>query len=101
MELGVLIDSLADELARRVLPLFIAAIPAPREEPPLMLDAAEVGRELRLSESAVRALWKSEAIASVKVGGLRRTRRSDLLAYIEGLPAGYHAELALVDAVAA
>jgi excisionase family DNA binding protein len=53
---------------------------------PLMLDVEQLMEQLGLSETTVRGLWKSGELPSVKIGGLRFTRREDLLAYVAGLP---------------
>jgi len=53
----------------------------------LMLTVEEAGHELRLGKTATSALIKSGVLPSVKIGGSRRVRRTELEAYINGLPA--------------
>lgn len=101
MDFTALLDSIADEIARRVLPLLIASIPVPRPDLPLMLDADRLAVELCISETSVRALWSSRDLPSVKIGGLRRTPRADLFAYIASRPTGYENDAELQSAVAA
>ena len=55
--------------------------------PKMMLSVAEVAAVLGCGRDTVYALLASGQLASVRVGErLRRIRRPDLEAYIEGLP---------------
>lgn len=53
--------------------------------PPLMLTYEGAAKALRVSDRTVRRLVANGQLAAVSVGGARRIRPSDLLAYAEGL----------------
>jgi excisionase family DNA binding protein len=48
-----------------------------------MFTINDLAKLMRLSPSTVKTLLRTGAIVSVKVGHLRRVRRSDYLAYVE------------------
>ncbi len=62
----------------------VDTLPAPR----MLLSVAEVATELGCGRDLVYALLASGRLPSILIGErLRRIRRGDLEAYIEGLPA--------------
>lgn len=59
---------------------------SPRAVPDIMLTVPETARALRCGVTKVRELIKSGAIPSVRIGGLRRVRFTDLEDYVRNLP---------------
>jgi excisionase family DNA binding protein len=51
-----------------------------------MLTILEVADRLRCGQTKTKALIRAGAIPSVKIGGHRRVRETDLNAYIRELP---------------
>lgn len=89
--LDSLVDELADAVAERLIPALRALVkPTPAQpEPalePMLLSWEQISQRLGgISETGVRALWKSGDLPSVTVGRLRFTRAADLAAYVANL----------------
>jgi excisionase family DNA binding protein len=81
-----LLRGLAAQIVEQITPELRAAVQVTERPDSLMLDVDQVAHRLNLSPSKVRAMWTSGDLPSVKVGGLRRTRRVDLEEYVVGLP---------------
>lgn len=84
--LAVLVQALGAELAKTVVPAVLASLPKPEPRQPLTLNVDDLAVELRISPSSVRALWRKGTLPSIRVGGMRRTRWADLVAYLDALP---------------
>jgi excisionase family DNA binding protein len=76
--------------ARALRPALQPSVSAPpslvAEEPPAMLlTVEEAARELRVGRARVFGLIKNGELRSVKIGGSRRIRRTDLAGYVASL----------------
>jgi len=55
---------------------------------PLLLDVPAVMRALNVSRTYVFQIMGTGELPSVKLGRVRRVRRADLVAFVEGLSSG-------------